>query len=96
MDNFLQKHTTVCQKSVSWHSNQEWRSICADTVDLIKFTENMGFTCHSYFDVPLNFTSLNWHYFQILPVSIVKNGYFHVVNQYLFYTIANLNLQFDV
>ena len=27
-------------------------------LNLIKFTENMAFTCHSYFDVTLNFTSL--------------------------------------
>ena len=36
LDNFLQKWTTVCQKSVSWHSNQEFRSICADTVSKLE------------------------------------------------------------
>ena len=28
----LPKLTIVGPKCVSWHSNQEWRSICADTV----------------------------------------------------------------
>ena len=30
---FSTKPAIVCPKSVSWRSNQEWRSICADTVD---------------------------------------------------------------
>ena len=32
----------------------------------------------------------SWHYIQILHVFIVKNGYFHAENQYLFDTIAGI------
>ena len=32
LDNFSPKLTVVCPKCVSWRSNQEWPSICADTV----------------------------------------------------------------
>ena len=36
LDNFQQGVTSVCPKSVPWRSNQEWRSICVDTVYTIK------------------------------------------------------------
>ena len=31
-DDFSPKLTIVCPKCVSWRSNQEWHSICADAV----------------------------------------------------------------
>jgi len=34
---FLPKMTIVLPKSVPWRSNQEWRSICADTVYSFNF-----------------------------------------------------------
>ena len=36
----------------------EWSHTKGVWLNLMKFTENMNFTCHSYFDVPLNFTGL--------------------------------------
>ena len=32
LDKKLLKKTTVCPKYAPWRSNQEWHSICADTV----------------------------------------------------------------
>ena len=33
LDDFILKMTLVHAKSIPWRSNQEWRSICADTIN---------------------------------------------------------------
>ena len=50
-DDFLPKLTKVRPKSVSWCSNQEWPSICADAV-VLKIVEL--FNWWSIFDLKLS------------------------------------------
>ena len=64
LDNFLRKRTTVCQRSVSWRSNQEWRSICADTV-LILTSPAWQLYNQSYHNLDLGEWN-SWHIFSSL------------------------------
>ena len=47
LDDFSPKLTKVRPKSVSWRSNQEWPSICADTVYLVCSLDHSLVVCRN-------------------------------------------------
>ena len=103
---FWTKPTIVCPKSVSWRSNQEWSSICVDTVCKLKFKCWIDIHKHKYcvevysyqHALLWQFTFLNYNVLItcILPTSIALSLLFGKTSWALIFYITSKCLKFSL